>query len=464
MAKQIVSEDHWRDDRLGYRETAQNFTKIIQSITDGKVISIEAGFGRGKTFFRTAWAKDLQQAGETIIQLDLLKSDHTGDPVVTLLGAMIGAVPPTGKSKLNKAKEVAKKIGAVAFRATAHAVLRGAATEIIDAISEQQDPNSASRALKNVGGEVGRELTKAASDLIDKQLEKEKIRTQDLPNQLEALKETILGDKDGRIVIIVDEFDRCHPDYAISFLEATKVIFGSKGFVFCLMVDPDYLEGLARHKFGGSEGAELYLEKFVDFRFKLKPKPDALAKEMGDRVRNFPSFVPFGDHETFSKEFAADLTEGYVISSGYTARQAIKAIETVELVLRTNPKKPIDLPLLLYKSFMKYKKSQQPLKKQERFTLSVPKDALRQKLDRYPVNTLLEFCGANERNNDALRSYGELCDLPGDRFKIPTAVINIYPNLKVSSVSPGIKVFAFLAQYYVKEHEDLLDGISGFYD
>ena len=49
--------DPWGDDLLNVKARGETFTSLIKSIEDSKVISIEAGFGRGKTFFREAWAK-----------------------------------------------------------------------------------------------------------------------------------------------------------------------------------------------------------------------------------------------------------------------------------------------------------------------------------------------------------------------------------------------------------------------
>lgn len=48
----LPAEDAWKDDKLGYSEIGHAFTNLIQSLDTEKVISIEAGFGRGKTFFR----------------------------------------------------------------------------------------------------------------------------------------------------------------------------------------------------------------------------------------------------------------------------------------------------------------------------------------------------------------------------------------------------------------------------
>ena len=59
----------WEHDQLGYKAIGETFTNLIKSIDSAKVISIEAGFGRGKTFFRKAWSEHLRQAGEVVIEI-----------------------------------------------------------------------------------------------------------------------------------------------------------------------------------------------------------------------------------------------------------------------------------------------------------------------------------------------------------------------------------------------------------
>ncbi len=84
----------WGGDLLGFRDVGATFTKLVQSVgadePGSKVISIEAGFGRGKTFFRENWAKELRTAGEVVVEIDARQSDHSGDPVVTFIGALVG--------------------------------------------------------------------------------------------------------------------------------------------------------------------------------------------------------------------------------------------------------------------------------------------------------------------------------------------------------------------------------------
>ena len=89
----VDSTDIWDDDLLGFKSRGDAFTNLVTSIDDHRTISIEAGYGRGKTFFRERWAKQRKAAGECVVEIDARLSDHSGDPVVTFLGALLAMVP-----------------------------------------------------------------------------------------------------------------------------------------------------------------------------------------------------------------------------------------------------------------------------------------------------------------------------------------------------------------------------------
>jgi len=57
---------------------------------------------------------------------------------------------------------------------------------------------------------------------------------------MESLKKAIrefVAASEPRVLFLVDELDRCRPDYAITYLETIKHIFDIKGAVFLLAAD-----------------------------------------------------------------------------------------------------------------------------------------------------------------------------------------------------------------------------------
>ena len=78
----------------------------------------------------------------------------------------------------------------------------------------------------------------------------------------------------GRLVVFVDDLDRCLPDQAVEVLEAVKLFLDVPGCVFVLGVDRAVLEEGIRVRYRGYEttldGAQ-YLEKIIQIPFALPP-------------------------------------------------------------------------------------------------------------------------------------------------------------------------------------------------
>jgi hypothetical protein len=73
----------------------------------------------------------------------------------------------------------------------------------------------------------------------------------------------VFGGDSPKLLVIVDELDRCRPDYAVSYLETIKHVFAIRGMVFVLSLDLEQF----RHSVGALYGAGLefkeYFRKFA---------------------------------------------------------------------------------------------------------------------------------------------------------------------------------------------------------
>lgn len=68
-------------------------------------------------------------------------------------------------------------------------------------------------------------------------------------------------------VVIVDELDRCRPDFALETLERIKHLFNVKGLKFILVYNNDVFENIIGKTYGAD--SHRYLEKFIDRDFML---------------------------------------------------------------------------------------------------------------------------------------------------------------------------------------------------
>lgn len=103
---------------------------------------------------------------------------------------------------------------------------------------------------------------------------------------LKKLQETIdLLSKDKTIIFVVDELDRCLPEYSIKVLERLHHIFEkSSNIQVVLSIDKAQLEHTIKTIFGGNTKAEKYLSKFINFEVKLD---EGVFNELVDEKFNY---------------------------------------------------------------------------------------------------------------------------------------------------------------------------------
>lgn len=114
----------------------------------------------------------------------------------------------------------------------------------------------------------------------------------DIRHDLRKLEERLHGAVPGRILVLIDDLDRCEPTKAVEVLQAINLLLNFTGFIVFLGIDARIVTGaIEKHYEGllgkaGASGYE-YLDKIVQIPFRI-PEPDAeammalLAAEMGD--------------------------------------------------------------------------------------------------------------------------------------------------------------------------------------
>lgn len=75
-----------------------------------------------------------------------------------------------------------------------------------------------------------------------------------------------------RIVVLVDDLDRCSPSKVVDLLEAMKLIMDIEGFIFILAIDYDVLVEAIAEKYPHVSGHS-FVEKLVQVPFRV-PRPD----------------------------------------------------------------------------------------------------------------------------------------------------------------------------------------------
>jgi hypothetical protein len=112
--------------------------------------------------------------------------------------------------------------------------------------------------------------------------------------ELKAAIGELIGAKGGRMLFLVDELDRCRPDFAISYLETIKHMFDLAGAVFVIAADRKQLANSARRAFGQDLDFDEYYRKFVHREVTLPPLSSAayskFTREYSKRFMTEPVF------------------------------------------------------------------------------------------------------------------------------------------------------------------------------
>jgi len=102
-----------------------------------------------------------------------------------------------------------------------------------------------------------------ASDIFENRSQEE--------DEIKRLQEklTLLVEKNNKMVILIDELDRCKPSFSIELLERIKHIFNTPNIIFVLGTDLDQLGKAISGVYGESYDGRKYLDRFFDFEFNL---------------------------------------------------------------------------------------------------------------------------------------------------------------------------------------------------
>ena len=117
----------------------------------------------------------------------------------------------------------------------------------------------------------------------------------EIKNDLETLEKRLHDKEDptkvvGRILILIDDLDRCEPEKAVEMLQAVNLLLNFKSFIVCLGIDARIVTGaIEKHYDGllgrtGASGYE-YLDKIVQIPFRIPaPNPDEVKAFIGSQL------------------------------------------------------------------------------------------------------------------------------------------------------------------------------------
>lgn len=253
-------------DILQRDEFVKQLERMIENISENKVstcFAINGKWGCGKTFVLDMLQEQLEekQSEKTaadkyfIIRYNSWKYDYYEEPVIALVVSIVRVIE--NKIKLMPdSKTKSKGIG----------ILKAAGEALLSVTND---------VLKNKIGidiQKGYEIFKKGNE--EGKLEYERKHAYDIYFNLNKVMEELASaleniSKEYTIIFLVDELDRCMPEYAIKVLERLHHLTeGKSNIITVISMDKDQLKKSVEKIFG-IDNPDKYLEKFIHFEVKL---------------------------------------------------------------------------------------------------------------------------------------------------------------------------------------------------
>ena len=255
--KEITFEKYDKLDRI-------NFVKNIMKIVDGHgqnisrdnalVISLDSSWGTGKTSLITMWNNmikdDEKYSNYYSMYYNAWENDDWEDAFIPFMSCLRREYTYDEDNQLIKSFFVKSNAFAKTF---AISMLKDSLVKVIG---------------KNTAEAIGESLSKADDEDVPDDFCKDYLEYIEQKNEFCKGLECLVP-PEGRLLIFIDELDRCRPDFAIRTLEMIKHFFDNKNIIFVIAVDMLQLSHSISTIYGLGMDSIGYLRRFIDMTFSI---------------------------------------------------------------------------------------------------------------------------------------------------------------------------------------------------
>lgn len=338
----INKENPFANCKLGREPYANVLTDIVRTNPDGFVLAIDNKWGAGKTTFVSMWRHLLENEknGFKTLYFNAWENDFENNPFVAITAELKELLKNDTSETFQEVLKKGSKISKAVVPSIMKAFIKRYAGEEVAEIMEKYSEG----------------VLEAFQEDIDSYVERKK----NIKEFHEDLERYIAQNSNGKpIVFIIDELDRCRPDYAVSVLENVKHLFSVKGIVFVLAIDKEQLGHAICGAYGSDNiDSKEYLRRFIDVEYSL-PQPE---------IKNYVSYLidtcklnDFFDIEIRKNKELKDEQTGFIDFTCFlfqfkdlNLRQQEKILIHVGVTLRSFNGNAYILPdLLLYLIYLK---------------------------------------------------------------------------------------------------------------
>ena len=244
-----IDEDKPWENSLGREKFGKFFCEYLSELQTPSVVEISAGYGEGKTTFIKRCVAHINHKNnprkEKAEYLNIWEDDYYDNPIVPLLNVL--------KKEKTIKDIITDKSNLKILKKTLSIGSKVITSGLID--------------ISHVLPDEIQSKAEVVSDLSGAVLDGEEKKIKDFVQEIKKALEK--ASKNEKLIIFVDELDRCRPDYAIRTLEIIKHLFKAGNIIFVISTDDNRLKSCVESVYGSQTSNEDYLRKFIDVQFNL---------------------------------------------------------------------------------------------------------------------------------------------------------------------------------------------------
>lgn len=308
--------------QLGREKYADVLNSIVNSHPSGFVLAINNRWGTGKTTFVKMWEQSLKDSGHKTVYFNAWENDFEDNALI----AIMGELKTLTKKATDREFKTALKSAATLAKHIAPAMAKAVVDKYID-----------SDTLKD----ALTKLSEGVTDIFEKKVNEYATKKKGIEDFRKNLSDFIEKINDNRpIIFIIDELDRCRPNYAVSILEQIKHFFSVQNIIFVLSIDKIQLGNAVRGFYGSDRiDADEYLKRFIDIEYTIpEPEPGIFYKYLYNYFQ-FDTFISSKERRNYpslhsDKSSFLAICEILFNSNPITLRQQEKIFVLARLALK----------------------------------------------------------------------------------------------------------------------------------
>ena len=321
---ELAETDNKQLDLLDRQEFVDQMLTVATSLSEKKknaCYAINGDWGVGKTFVLDMFEKQAEIIGKEdeelsrflIFRYNCWEYDYYEEPLVAIVASILDQID----EKLNLLNSDTKTRVVAILKAVSKGLL-----QIGVQIVKEKTGIDAEALYETVKDSV--------SSLKDDIKEAHEYDQHfDFKKNLKKLKELIASlSADQSLIFIVDELDRCLPEYTIKVLERLHHLFdGIPNVQVILSIDVRQLEHAVCQIYGAESDVKNYLRKFISFEIKLDP--GIIKDHFAERFKYYSQH--FEIQSRYTNAIEVDQFKSYILD-GIDMRHRISIIERCDLI------------------------------------------------------------------------------------------------------------------------------------